>query len=116
MAKQKEEVLKFDAIRPFGPTIVRGKMPDSLVKLMDDKASEMMNDKKYSKEFDHSPHLAGNVKQETRYDPAWLGSPQAEPMVQLIGEMVKSYLSIPPAKGTLSPNDIVWCALLATQM
>ena len=45
--KNKEEVLKFEAIRPFGPTIVKGKMPDFLVKLMDDKASEMFNDKEY---------------------------------------------------------------------
>ena len=71
--KNKEEVLKFEAIRPFGPTIVKGKMPDFLVKLMDDKASEMFNDKEYSKKFDHAPHLAGNVKQETRFDPEWLG-------------------------------------------
>ena len=45
MAREKEEVLKFEAIRPFGPTIVKGKMPNTLVKLMDDKASEMFNDK-----------------------------------------------------------------------
>ena len=106
MAKKKEEVLKFEAIRPFGPTILRGKMPDRLVKLMDDKASEMMNDKKYSKEFDHAPHLAGNVKQETRYDPAWLGSSEAQPMINLIGEMVKNYISIPPANETISPEFV----------
>ena len=106
MAKKKEEVLKFEAIRPFGPTIVKGKMPDRLVKLMDDKASEMMNDEKYAKEFDHAPHLAGNVKQETRYDPAWLGSPEAQPMINLIGEMVKSYISIPPANETISPEFV----------
>ena len=34
MAKQEEEVIKFEAIRPFGPTIVKGKMPDRLVKLL----------------------------------------------------------------------------------
>ena len=106
MAKQEEEVIKFEAIRPFGPTIVKGKMPDRLVKLLDDKASEMMNDKKYSKEFDHAPHLAGNVKQETRFDPTWLGSPGAQPMVHLLGEMVKSYISIPPASETISPEFV----------
>ena len=97
MRKQKEEhLLKFDAIRPFGPTIVRGRLPNHLIELMDNKSSEMMNDKKYSKKFDHAPHLAGNVKQETRFDPEWLGSEEAQPMIHLIGEMVKSYLSIPP--------------------
>ena len=43
--KNNEEVLKFEAIRPFGPTIVKGKMPDSIVKLLDDKASKMFEDK-----------------------------------------------------------------------
>ena len=55
--KKKEEILNFEAIRPFGPTIVRGKMPKSLIKLIDDKASEMLNNKEYSKKFDHAPHL-----------------------------------------------------------
>jgi|TARA_E500000305_G_scaffold101541_1_gene95183 uncharacterized protein (TIGR02466 family) len=104
--KKKEEILHFEAIRPFGPTIIKGKMPDSLVKLMDDKASKMFKDKKYSKEFDHAPHLAGNVKQETRFDPEWMGTQEFLPMVNLIGEMVKSYLSIPPAKETISPEFI----------
>jgi uncharacterized protein (TIGR02466 family) len=104
--KNPEEVLKFEAIRPFGPTIIKGKMPPSLVKLMDDKASEMFEDKKYSKKFDHAPHLAGNVKQETRFDPEWMGTQDFLPMVNLIGEMVKSYLSIPPARETISPEFI----------
>ena len=104
--KKEDQVLKFEAIRPFGPTIVKGKMPDFLVKLMDDKASEMFNDKEYSKKFDHAPHLAGNVKQETRFDPEWLGGEEAQPMIHLIGEMVKSYLSIPPANETISPEFI----------
>ena len=109
MAKKEKvvkEVLKFEAIRPFGPTIVKGKMPDSIVKLLDDKASEMFEDKEYAKKFDHAPHLAGNVKQETRYDPEWLGSPDAQPMIHLMGEMVKSYLSIPPASETISPEFV----------
>ena len=66
----------------------------------------MFEDKEYAKKFDHAPHLAGNVKQETRYDPEWLGSPDAQPMIHLMGEMVKSYLSIPPASETISPEFV----------
>ena len=41
-----EQVLKFDTIRPFGPTIMRGRMPDFITKMLDDKATEMLTDKK----------------------------------------------------------------------
>ena len=56
MAKKKqqvEQVLKFDTIRPFGPTIMRGRMPDFITKMLDDKATEMLTDKKLSKELNH---------------------------------------------------------------
>ncbi len=49
MTKKKQEVeqvLTFDTIRPFGPTIMRGKMPDFITKMLDDKATEMLTDKK----------------------------------------------------------------------
>ena len=68
MAKKKEEVLKFEAIRPFGPTIVKGKMPNTLVKLMDDKASEMFNNKEYAKKFkrNFTPTIKSNVVMKRR--------------------------------------------------
>ena len=92
MAKKKqptETVLKFDTIRPFGPTIMRGRMPDFITKMLDDKATEMLTDEKLSKEFDHSGNLAGNVKQEVRYPQDWMNTEEFMPMVQLMGEMVK---------------------------
>ncbi len=104
--KKKDEVITFEAIRPFGPTIIKGKLSERLVKLMDDKASEMMGDKDFSKKFDHAPNLAGNVKQEVRYDPAWMGSQDCAPMIEFIGEMVRQYISIPPASETISPEFV----------
>jgi hypothetical protein len=119
MAKKKqptEQVLQFDTIRPFGPTIMRGKMPDFITKMLDDKATQMLTDKKLSKEFDHSGNLAGNVKQEVRYPQDWMNTEEFMPMVQLIGEMVKNYISIPPASETISPDYVgkmviesMWC-------
>ena len=105
MAK-KEQVLKFDTIRPFGPTIMRGRMPEFITKMLDDKATEMLTDEKLSKEFDHSGNLAGNVKQEVRYPQDWMNTEEFLPMVQLIGEMVKNYLSIPPANETIKPEFV----------
>ena len=102
---QKEIKLQFDAIRPFGPTIFAGSLPESLIKLLDDKATEIMTNKKMSKDWDHSMHLAGNVKQEVRLPPEWIDA-EGQQLVFLLGEMVKQYLSIPPANETLAPDKI----------
>mgnify|MGYP003624490305 FL=1 len=106
MTKNKEEVLEFQAIRPFGPTIVRGKLPTPLITLMDNKSTQMLDDKKLAKEFDHSGSLAGNVEQEVRFPSEWMDTPEFAPMVNLIAEMVKSYLSIPPASETITPEYV----------
>ena len=53
----------FHAIRPFGPTILQGKLPNSMIKVLDDRASELFNNEKLAKEYDHSSNLAGNVSQ-----------------------------------------------------
>jgi len=106
MAKKKQstkQVLKFDTIRPFGPTIMRGRMPDFITKMLDDKATEMLTNKKLSKEFDHSGNLAGNVKQEVRYPMEDLEGKKFKPIINAIGEIVKQYISIPPASDTISP-------------
>ena len=81
--KNKSEILTFEAVRPFGPTIVKGKLPKSLVDLMDNKSTEMLEDKKLAKEFDHSGSLAGNVKQEVRFPQKWMNTEEFLPMVNL---------------------------------
>ena len=98
---QKEIKLKFDAIRPFGPTVVKGKVPDFILNKVNQKCDEILGDPKLAKEWDWSPNLAGNVKQEVRLPPEWIDG-EGQPIVFLIGEMVKSYLSIPPAKRNIS--------------
>ena len=44
--KPKEETIEFQAIRPFGPTIIRGALPKHLIELMDTKATEMLGNEK----------------------------------------------------------------------
>ena len=63
----KDKPIQFQAIRPFGPTIIKGKLTDDIVETLDDKASEMIEDKEFSKKFNHAPNLAGNVKKEVRF-------------------------------------------------
>ena len=87
---QKEIKLKFDAIRPFGPTVIKGKVPDFLLNIVNNKADELLGDPKLAKQWDWSPNLAGNVKQEVRMPPEWIDK-DGHQLVLLIGEMVKQY-------------------------
>ena len=102
---QKEIKLKFDAIRPFGPTVIKGKVPEFLLKLVNEKCDELLGDPKLAKQWDWSPNLAGNVKQEVRMPPEWIDK-EGQQLIFLIGEMVKQYLSIPPASETLEAKKV----------
>ena len=93
----------FHAIRPFGPTILQGKLPLQLIKVLDDRATELLEDKKLSKEYDHSMNLAGNVQQEVRYPNDDLISKEFKPFTDALGKVVHQYISIPPASDTISP-------------
>jgi len=98
--------VEFHAIRPFGPTILQGKLPDSLVKVLDDRATQLLDDDKLSKKYDHSMNLAGNVQKEVRYPQEDLGSKTFEPLIGALGQIVKQYISIPPASDTISPEYV----------
>ena len=107
---------EFQAFRPFGPTIFKGSLPESLIKLLDDKATEIMENDKMSKECDHSMHLAGNVKQEVRFPPAWLISTEFAPMNTSLQMIIEKYLEHPPMINTVSPDKVekimltsIWC-------
>ena len=94
---------KFEAIRPFGPTVIRGTVPMDLIHLLDKKATKMLGSKQPSKEFNHAQNLAGNVQKEVRFPSSWMSTKEFKPMVEYMGEMVKAYISIPPANETISP-------------
>ena len=97
---------EFQAFRPFGPTIFQGSLPKSLIKLLDDKATEIMGSEKMSKDWDHSMHLAGNVKQEVRYPPAWMISTEFAPMSNSLQMIIHKYLEQPPMVNTISPDKV----------
>ena len=80
-------------------------MPDFILKIVNNKCDELLGDPKLAKQWDWSPNLAGNVKQEVRMPPEWIDG-DGQQLVFLIGQLVKSYLSIPPASETLAPEKI----------
>ena len=60
--------------RPFGPSIAKFKMPDNIIKILNNHADEIINDNDKAKNLDHGKRLAGNVKQEFKLEPEFLKS------------------------------------------
>ena len=54
--------------RPFGPTIAKVSMPESLVKELNNYVDKTLIDKKKTQELDYGKMLAGNVQQEFLLD------------------------------------------------
>ena len=58
------EQLKYDIYQPFGPSVLKIKMPQQFVNLLNAEADRILHDEKLSKEHDWSHNLACNVNQE----------------------------------------------------
>ena len=63
-----DEDISYDIYQPFGPSILKVKMPQSYVNLFNAEADTILHDEKLSKEYDWSHNLAGNVKKEIAID------------------------------------------------
>ena len=107
---------QFEAIRPFGPTIFRGKLPKNLIDLLDNKAEDILKSDQLSKEWDHSMNLAGNVQKEIRYPPQFLESDDFKPMLLALKIITEQYLNFPPAMDTIKADNVesmritsMWC-------
>ena len=69
MAEQTKNLeLKYDIYQPFGPSVLKVKMPQQFVNLLNAEADRILHDEKLSKEHDWSHNLAGNVKKEVMID------------------------------------------------
>ena len=64
MAEQTQTDIQYDIYQPFGPSILKVKMPQGYVNLLNAQADKILFDEKLSKERDWSHNLAGNVKKE----------------------------------------------------
>ena len=60
--------LKYYIYQPFGPSILKIKMPQQYVNLLNAEADRILHDEKLSKEHDWSYNLVGNVKKEIMID------------------------------------------------
>ena len=59
-----DQEIQYDIYQPFGPSILKVKMPQGYVNLLNAQADGILFDEKLSKERDWSHNLAGNVKKE----------------------------------------------------
>ena len=64
MAKTEEKEISYDIYQPFGPSILKVKLPQVYVDDINAQADKILEDEKLSKELDWSHNLAGNVKKE----------------------------------------------------
>ena len=55
-------------IRPFGPTIAKASISESLVNELNDYVDKTLKDKLKTQELDYGKMLAGNVQQEFLLD------------------------------------------------
>ena len=55
---------KLNIISPFGPSIAKVKIPDKIIKSLNDHVDKIRNNEKLSEKFDAGKTLIGNVKQE----------------------------------------------------
>ena len=61
-------------IRPFGPTIAKASMSESLVNELNDYVDKTLKDKLKTQELDYGKMLAGNVQQEFLLDKEFIFS------------------------------------------
>ena len=64
-----KEEISFDIYQPFGPSILKVKMPQSYVNLLNAESDRILHDEKLSKKYDWSHNLAGNVKKKLQLIP-----------------------------------------------
>ena len=60
--------MQIQILKPFGPSIVKLKIPDEIVNAMNDYTDKIIIDKQKSENLDHGAGLAGNVHQEFLLD------------------------------------------------
>jgi len=60
--------MNLEIIKPFGPSIVKTKIPDDIVNEMNNYTDDIINNKSKSKDLDFGAQLAGNVHQEFHLD------------------------------------------------
>jgi len=103
-----DQEISYDIYQPFGPSILKVKMPQSFVNLFNAEADRILYDEKLSKKYDWSHNLAGNVKKEVAIDPSKIkGFPE------FMVTMSDQYLQRCCRNGQRMPKSAFACGLSA---
>tara|TARA_Y100000590_G_scaffold460076_1_gene618600 strand:- start:118 stop:768 length:651 start_codon:yes stop_codon:yes gene_type:complete len=65
---------EFNLIRPFGPPVMKVRIPEEIIHTLNNYVDEIVKNKKKSKELDHGNYLAGDVTQEIKLEPNIINS------------------------------------------
>ena len=60
--------MEIEIVKPFGPSIVKIKLPDQIIDAMNEFTDGVINDEIKSNALDYGDKLVGNVKQEIKLD------------------------------------------------
>ncbi len=60
--------LSISMVKPFGPSIIKLKLPEAMISQMNDYVDDIVKDRARLATLDHGPQLAGNVSQEILLD------------------------------------------------
>ena len=63
-----EKKIQYDSYQPFGPSILKVKMPQDYVDRLNAESDRILNDEKLSEKHDWAHNLAGNVKKAIAID------------------------------------------------
>ncbi len=64
--------LSISMIKPFGPSIIKLRMPEALVDQLNDYTERVLSDTTKLRQLDHGAQLAGNVSQEILLEPEFM--------------------------------------------
>lgn len=76
--------LSMGMIKPFGPSIVKAKLPDFFITQLNDYADAVFADQDRAKALDHGPLLAGNVTSEILLEEAFMEQIQWVDFIALV--------------------------------
>ena len=62
------EESNFKIIKKFGPSVLKVKIPDNIIKILNDHFDEVINNEHESKKLNHGEDLVGDVTQELKLD------------------------------------------------
>ena len=94
-----EKAIQYDIYQPFGPRILKVRMPQGYVNLLNAEAARILNDEKLSKEKDWSHNLAGNVRKEVAIDHSGIKN-FPEFLVTMSKQYYKHAIDKEPVKGS----------------